>query len=216
MKKKGTVMSRKLRVAVVAVFLSFLSGSAAQAALVDVFDVVGSATFDEGLELWRYDYTVFGDNSPNGLSHWWIELPPHKAETIQDPSSPPPGWPAEYPEFGEPLAISLVTALGTDLSAGHTDLNGIKWEAPDDSDFKDGELGLFSFYSSHAPAAEDAYTWLTKFGREGYDTGRTIGPNGNGGGPGETPVVPEPASLWLIGSGLGAMAFRRRKTSLRS
>jgi len=186
-----------------AIILSLGTTSVASAAFYFDINIIGSVT-DLGNDLWLYEYVVSavpqGDDTFKELSHWFLELPQEKLGTLSNFYLSGP----EVGTFNEPALSQFFT--------------GVKWES--------NQLITYSFQSTHGPVVddqdnvvEDAYLWFAKSGKTGgpdgvffTDSGRVLGPNGSHEGGGEDPVIPEPATLFLFGTGLvGAFLGKRRK-----
>ncbi len=160
------------------------------------FDVIVDAEVsDLGGGAWLYEYTLSAAPAPGDnfrfkdLSHWSIELPEHKIPTISD-INPESG--SEIGYFNEPAIESFIW--------------GVKWNSD--------QLITYSFESTHGPVLNpdgsintSAYNWYAKSASDFTDTGLTLGPNGSG----ERSVVPEPATAFLLTSGLLSLAGLRRK-----
>ncbi|MBP7216517.1 MAG: PEP-CTERM sorting domain-containing protein [Candidatus Omnitrophica bacterium] len=199
---------RKLRLIVLGVFMSLAIVTSAQAIPIFYFDIDVQAQATQLLNgSWLYEYTLSKVDHPNetfkDMSHWWVELPEEKIETLSDfdPSDVETYFNAE--NHGPD---GVYTQLGDLFNDYHY---GVKWESD--------QLITYSFISTHGPVLNpdnsinsSAYSWFAKSGGDGFfDYGVTLGPNGSD-DPGN--VIPEPATLSLLGLGvLGVLGLRKRK-----
>jgi hypothetical protein len=169
-----------------------------------ILDPVRSSANTLGFDnwyVWKYRVDVIqGGSRHNALSNWSLELPncyiisPNLFNEIEASA----GWGG-----GDKARIYVAEDVNPDPNSG---LSGIKWE------FKGGDelnqVGEYDYFWFSAPTDESIEKdWAVKAG------GNIV--RGDVEVPDcpecEDPVIPEPVSLLLFGSGLAGFLFKRRR-----